>query len=715
MHAVLRPFRSQRRGHTLAAIALFAPAALAQVPSVEPTAAAIEFYNRRLDHYFITADVDEAAMLDAGSAVPGWTRTGAEFNAWATSGDAAAAVPVCRFFGTPGRGPDSHFYTADAAECAQVKSNPDWTFEGIAFWIELPQAGSCRTGSTPVYRSFHPGAQVGESNHRFVIDLTLHARMAGTSTLEGVVMCSPLSTAQVEADAARLLEQAAWGPTEALLAQVRDGGVAQYLDRQFALPATRYTAFAPVPANRPASCVDDRTLPLGADSFCARDNYTLFQLQREFFRNAVHAPDQLRQRVAFALSQILVTSGLEINKAYAMQRYQQQLVDLAFDNFERVLTAVTLSPAMGRYLDMANNVKPNAATGAEPNENYARELLQLFSIGTVLLNADGTPRLDANGKPIPAYDQAEIEGFAHVFTGWTYPTAPGQSPRALNGQYYDGAMEERSAAHDTAEKTLLDATVPANLPMSQDLAAAIRNVFLHPNVGPFISKQLIQKLVTGDPSPGYVARVAAAFDDNGAGVRGDLKAVVRAVLLDAEARGPVKLDPGYGKLREPVKFVAAAARALDAATDGVFLRAQPAAMGQPVFIAPSVFNYYPPDYIVPGTGVLGPEFALQNTTSSFARINFANALAYTTTIAPDPTVYGATGTQLDWSPLAARAADPAALVARLDRLLTHGTLSSAARSAVAAAVSAVPAGDALGRARMAFYLVLSSSQYQVER
>lgn len=709
------PPSTRLRPIALAVLAILATAAAAQTPPVEPTTVVIEFHNAHLKHYFLTADTIEAAMLDAGVTVPGWKRTGVTFNAWAHASDRADTVPVCRFFGTPGKGPNSHFYTADAGECETVKTHPDWTYESIAFWIEVPQAGRCTTATTPVYRSFHPGADVAESNHRFLIDLTLHQKMADTSLLEGVVMCSPLSTMQVEADAARLLEQAAWGPTEALLAHVRDVGAARFIDEQLAMPSTRYTAFAPVPANRPDTCVDDRTPPARMDSFCARDNYTLFQLQREFFRNAVNAPDQLRQRVAFALSQIMVTSGLEINKVYAMQRYQQLLADLAFDNFERLLTEVTLSPAMGRYLDMVNNLKPNATTGAAPNENYARELLQLFSIGTVLLKPDGTPLPDARGLPIPTYDQGEIEGFAHAFTGWTFPTAPGQPARALNGQYYDGKMEERSASHDFNAKLLLGASAPANQTVRQDLAYAIRNVFMHPNVGPFIAKQLIQKLVTGDPSPAYVARVSSVFDNNGSGARGDLKAVVRAVLLDAEARGPVKLDAGYGKLREPAKFVVAAARALNAATDGVFMRGRTAAMGQNLFAAPSVFNYYPPDYVVPGTGVLGPEFALQNTASTFARINYANSLAYTTTIVPDPTVYGATGTQLDWSALTALADDPVAMVARLDRLLMHGTLSTTARAAIVNAVNAVPATDAAGRARAAFYLAISSSQYQVER
>jgi len=553
------------------------------------------------------------------------------------------------------------------------------------------------------------------------IALTALALLAlGVATAPGTSFAAKRPTpALLEADAVRLLEQATWGPNDVLVAHVMSVGAAQFLDEQFAMPQTRYTAFAPMPANRPDTCIDDRTLPLTPTSYCARDNYTLFQLQREFFRNAVTAPDQLRQRVAFALSQILVVSGTEISQAYAMQRYQQMLADLAFDNYRNVLLQVTLSPAMGNYLDMVNNQKPNLVTGVQPNENYARELLQLFSIGTVDLRLDGTPLPDATGKAVATYDQDEIEGFAHVFTGWTYPTATalGATPRAgLNPRYFDGPMEVRAQYHDFLAKTLLDgATAPASLTVGDDLARAIDNIFMHPNVGPFISKQLIQKLVTGNPSPGYVKRVASVFNNNGAGVRGDLKAVVRAILLDIEARGVAKTGSGYGRLREPAQYVVAVARALNATTDGVYLRAQTGGMGQPVFVAPSVFNYYPPDYVVPGTDVLGPEFALQNTTTTFARINFANALVFSAAINPDPSVYGATGTQLDWSALTALAADPVALVAKLNRLLMHGTLSSAAQDAIVTAVNAVSATDALARARTAFYLAVTSSQYQVER
>jgi len=528
-----------------------------------------------------------------------------------------------------------------------------------------------------------------------------------------------LTSADAEADAVRLLEQATWGPNETLVAHVKSVGAAAFLDEQFATPQTKYTVFPPMPSSRPATCIDEHTLPVTATSYCARDNYTLYQLQREFFRNAVMAPDQLRQRVAFALSQILVISGLKVGEAYAMERYQQMLADLAFDNFRNVLTQVTLSPAMGHYLDMVNNQKPNATTGVNPNENYAREVMQLFSIGTTELQLDGTPLLDTAQKPIATYGQDEIEGFAHVFTGWTYPTATalGAIPRTgENPSFYDGLMEQRSQYHDFTAKALIDgATAPANLTMSAELANAINVIFKHPNVGPFIGKQLIQKLVTSNPSPAYVARIATVFNNNGAGVRGDLKAVVRAILLDPEARGPLKDNPAYGRLREPAQFIVAVARALNGTTDGVYFRAQPSAMGQPIYTAPSVFNFYPPGYVIPGTVVLGPEFALQNTSTAFTRINYVNSLVFAQSIAPDPTVYGATGTQLDWSGLTPLAGNPQALVAKLNSLLLHGTLSAAAQSAVVTAVSAVSATDALTRAKTAFYLVASSPQYQVER
>ena len=645
-------------------------------------------------------------MLDAGTVVKGWARTGVTFNVWRDAADDPAAVPVCRFFGMPNVGPNSHFYTADAAECALVKTNPNWTYEAIAFHIEVPPGTACTAGTEAVYRSFYPGANVSQSNHRFLPDLTMHQKMASSSTLEGVVMCAPLSSAQKQADAVRLLEQATFGPTEALVAHVLAVGTGAFVDEQLASSGSRYSSTKYVPSGQAITFC-----PADPNPNCFRDYYTLFQLQNDFFRNAVRNNDQLRQRVAFALSQVFVTSGLDINEAYGMATYQQIFLDNAFGNYETLMTRVTLSSVMGEYLNMVNNDKPVA--GTNPNENYARELLQLFSIGLWEQKIDGTLLLDANGQPIPTYDQSTVEGFAHVFTGWTYPLIPGQQQRTHNPKNFLGDMTAVASNHDTGAKALLNGAVaPAGLSMDADLANAIRNVFLNPNIGPFVSRQLIQKLVTGDPSPQYVARIATVFNNNGQGVRGDMRAVVRAILVDPEARGAVKLDPAYGKLREPVLYITGALRGVNSHTDGVFLGPAGAALGQNLFYPVSVFNYYPPDYVVPGTSLIGPEFALQNASTYINRDNLANTFVFGV-IAPLATYPGATGTQPDWSALSAVASSATALIDKLDALLLHGTMSQAMRSGLTAAINA--STDALTRAKTAYYLVITSSEYQVER
>jgi uncharacterized protein (DUF1800 family) len=497
---------------------------------------------------------------------------------------------------------------------------------------------------------------------------------------------------------------------------VKTLGAAGWVDEQLSTPATAYPAYAFTPANRPATCVDDRTQPVRPDSYCARDNYTLFPLQREFFRSSLTQADQLRGRVAFALSQILVTSGLENSRNYAMRNYQQILREQALGNYYNLILAVTLSPVMGEYLNMVNNNKANPLTGTNPNENYAREILQLFSIGLYQLNPDGSPRRDASGNLIPTYENDEIEGFASIFTGWTYPVIPGNPSRNNNPRNYDGAMVPVAANHEFGAKTLLGgARVPAGLSMQDDLAFGLRNIFNHENVGPFVGRQLIQKLVTSDPTPGYVSRVAAVFANNGAGIRGDLRSVVRAILLDPEARGARKIDPGYGKLTEPVLYLTSTIRALGGRSDGVYLRTASSQLSQFAFYAPSVFNFYPPDYVVPGTTLIGPEFGVQTTNTAIARANVANTLIFSAQIAPDATVYGSTGTALDLSPYLAVAADASALADRFDRFILAGRMTPAMKAAIVSAVNAVSVNDALGRARTAAYLVMTSPAFQVER
>lgn len=540
--------------------------------------------------------------------------------------------------------------------------------------------------------------------------------MAGASLLTGCGQDNPDAQNQdapvADADAARFLDQSTWGPSEAGIQEIQQKGFERFLNEQFTIPASSLGSYIN-PNQAGAGC------PAGTADYavCVRDKNTAFPLQIKFFQNALYGRDQLRQRLAFALSQILVVSALKINQPYSLAPYQDLLAKNAFGNFRDILMAITLSPAMGRYLDMVNNSKPDPASGTAPNENYARELLQLFSIGIFKLNRDGTLQKDAIGRPTPAYDEETIEGFSHAFTGWTYPTRPGNTPQVLNPAYYVGPMVAVASNHDTGTKKLLDGVVlPAQQTPEKDLNDAINNVFNHPNVGTFIGKQLIQHLVTSNPSPAYVSRVTDAFNDNGQGVRGDMKAVTRAILLDAEARGDAKTDPRYGKLREPVKFIAGILRALDGKSDGVFLRAQSAAMGQDVYQAPSVFNFYPPAYPLPGTSLVSPVSAIHTAATALGRANFVYTLLYTNDgIAPDTTVTGAIGTKIDLSSFTALADDPEKLMDKLDRLMMHRSMSGAMRDIVIQAVNAVPAGDRLTRARTAVYLVATSPQYQVEK
>jgi hypothetical protein len=510
-------------------------------------------------------------------------------------------------------------------------------------------------------------------------------------------------------DAVRFLEQSTFGPTEALVASVQDAGFSSFLDAQFAAEESSLGTYPVILQSSAVVC------PVSAPSSCFRDNFSAFLPAVQLFHNALLGEDQLRQRVGFALSQIFVISDEDVQTTYGMADYQQLLLTDAFLNFRQILQDVSLSPAMGRYLNMVNNDKANPAKGTHPNENYARELLQLFSIGLVKLNGDGTVVTDGSGQPVPTYDQSVVDGFASVFTGWTYPTVAGAALLTHNPTNYRGVMVAVDTNHDTTAKTLLDGvTLPSGQTAAQDLGQALDLLFMHPNVGPFIGKQLIQFLVTSNPSAGYVGRVSAVFANNGSGVRGDMKAVVRAILLDTEARVVAQSATGYGKLREPVLLAANLARALGVQSDGVYLRNASAGMDEAVYSASSVFNFYAPNYPLAGTTLLSPPSTLLDSTSVFVRSNFISALLFST-IAPDPTIPGATGTTAPLTDLMASAGDAGALADRLDALLMHGSMSSGMRTAVMNAINAVPTSDAIDRVRAAAYVVATSAQYQVEQ
>jgi uncharacterized protein (DUF1800 family) len=340
--------------------------------------------------------------------------------------------------------------------------------------------------------------------------------------------------------------------------------------------------------------------------------------------------------------------------------------------------------------------------------------MQLFSIGLVQLGPDGSVVTDSSGAPVPTYDQGAVIGLAHVFTGWTYPLQPGALQRTHNPAYYLGPMVVVASNHDSAAKVILGGTqVPAGQTPDADLAQALDTIAAHPNVGPFIGKQLIQALVTANPSPAYVARISAVWADDGHGVRGNLGAVVRAILLDPEARGEVKTDPSYGRVKDPVLLLTGLARALGVTTDGAYLAGASGALEQPPYLSPTVFNFYPPDYTF-DSSLVSPASALLDSASVFTRANVIHQLLYAPP-GPDSSVTGATGTQVSLGDLAPYTGDAKALVDSADALFLHGTLSPAARSKVVDAVNAQDSSDPRDRIRAAAYLILTSPEYQVER
>ncbi|HTG17910.1 MAG TPA: DUF1800 domain-containing protein [Blastocatellia bacterium] len=527
-------------------------------------------------------------------------------------------------------------------------------------------------------------------------------------------MLNPASAQTSSTDAVRFLEQASFGPNAALIERMQNWSFNDYLKAQFGARISTYPSLPPFDSDSSVGC------PTGSDPNCFRDNYTMYPLQVRFFLNALYGDDQLRQRVAFALHQIFVVSGVAVVQPSSMAPYLNLFSRGAFGNFRQLLYDVTVNPAMGAYLNMVNNDKRSG--GASPNENYAREVLQLFTIGLYKLNQDGSLQLDGLGQPIPTFDQNTIIGFAKIFTGWTYAPKPGAASLWTNPEYYLAPMVAFENHHDRSAKPLLNGvTSTANVTAKKDLVFALDNIFNHPNVGPFICKQLIQHLVTSNPSLGYVSRIAAVFNNNGQGVRGDLSAVVAAILLDQEARCPdsatcaATTDPNYGHLRDPVLFVTNILRAFNATSDGIALSDRTRTMGQDPFNPPSVFSYYRPNYIVPGTTILGPEFTIQTSSAAIGHANFVNTMVFSR-IGTFPA-----GTGIDLSGLQALAAGDstgAAVVDELNRVLMHGTMSTGMRTKVLQTIQALPnatSADQLKRARWALYLVATSSQYQVAR
>lgn len=489
------------------------------------------------------------------------------------------------------------------------------------------------------------------------------------------------------AAAVRFLEQSTFGPTPELVNQVQQTGFDTFLQGQLTAPASTYPKPAPTDTN-------------------------LDNVQTAFFLNAVNDPDQLRQRMAFALNEIWVVSSNKVNDPTGYANYMAVLTNDSLTNYYNVMKDVTLTPAMGHFLDMVDNVAP--AAGQHANENYARECMQLFTLGLNQLNPDGTSMVDGTGTPIPTYTQNDVMALGRSYTGWTYPPMPGATSMKHNPSYYGGNMVVGSESdHDSGAKTFLGQSVAAGQSAEQELDAVLTIIFNHPNLPPFVATQLIEKLVTSNPSPAYVQRVAQAFSSGkfnsyGSGKRGDMQATIAAILEDPEARrgdSPATAVASDGKLREPVVMEVSIARAFHATTDGTGFAYPSLNMSQPLFGAGSVFNFFPPQSLIPQTTLNGPEFAIFNTDTSLTRVNFINSI-----------VYGkiSSNTTLNFSPVAS-AGTPDQMVSWLNTLFLHGTMSSDDQSSISAAISAVSSTDTTNQARTAIYLVTSSSQYQVQR
>ncbi len=552
-------------------------------------------------------------------------------------------------------------------------------------------------------------------------------------------------------DRMRLQEQAAFGPTYALDSRIRRIGTRAWLNEQFTLSYPSASNPYPNQVLKPGSAQPDcdgindgsgtPPNPVDVPLTCNRDTYSMYQPQTWFFKEAFYGDSQLRHRVAWALAQIWVTSGVDIQQGRHMVEYHKILSNNAFGNYRTLMKQMTLSPTMGSYLSMASSTKNN------PNENYAREIMQLFTIGLFMLNQDGTLQCvehnpcQTGDTPVPTYDQNGVNNLTKVLTGWSFCETTAVCPNRTTGaQNYIDPMLLSTGNHDLTAKTLLNYPGVTN----QNIAActgctgtaitnyannsmdqALDNIFYHPNVGPFVSKIMIQHMVTSDPTPAYVGRVAAVFNNNGSGVRGDMKAVVKAILLDPEARGDVKTDPNFGKLREPVQYATNLYRAFNvksadgnSLSDGyVYARSEFSGMGEVPFQSPTVFNFFPPGYVIPGTAILGPEFAIMTTGTAIQRANFVNRLAFTSPVVGGATTNSPNGTAIDFTDLQAlNVADNTGnqLVDELNRRMLHSTMSAAMKSTILTAVTAVTAGD-IGRVRQAVYLVATSSQYQVQR
>ena len=560
-------------------------------------------------------------------------------------------------------------------------------------------------------------------------------------------------------DAARFLTQATFGPTKAEIDALTGGSIDTWITAQMAVPASSHRT----------ATVTDRTNFGGSSSFTNWNAIHMPNRQSAWFKIALTGQDQLRQRVAYALSQILVVSDIALgddNRSEPLANYYDILVNGAFGNFRTLLENVTLSPMMGEYLSSLRNSKATFDTAGNtittPDENYAREVMQLFTIGLVQLQPDGTLVLGADGLPIPTYNQTTITEMAKVFTGWTYFNTTTSNANNFRGgsANYINPMSQFPAFHEDGAKNLSpvsETPIPAAQGGAKDLQLALDALFTHPNIPPFISRLLIQRLVTSNPSPGYVYRVAKAFENDGTGMRGNLGAVVRAILTDYEARSPALVNNvSYGKLKEPLLRLTGVLRSFGASsTSGRFLgyrhtaggtvitgaTAKPAAasdistinsatlpynaigsIGQAALRSPTVFNFYHPDYVLPGplaaAGLVAPEFEITDDNYAISVPNYLRGFVLATLPSSGgvPTAAAPYTLTLKLDYEVSLVGNVPALLDHLNTVLCSGSLSASARTRITTALSALPTSTSNeDRAKTAILLVLTSPSGAVQK
>ena len=545
------------------------------------------------------------------------------------------------------------------------------------------------------------------------------------------------------AETARFLTQATFGPTEGELTALNGNAYATWIDQQIALPPSYHRA----------------AVVARADQWRARgDTSGGWQGPRNetWWQRSLAAPDQLRQRMAFALSQIFVISqfGALDSDHEGVTIYYDMLLENAFGNYRDLLEDVTLSPMMGTYLSMMRNRKPDPLTGHEPDENYAREVMQLFSVGLSRTHLDGTLMLDAEGLPIPTYTQDETVGLAHIFTGWGPHYNDADPPRWSNNTVasrndwfrygYDSlrAMTYYPDFHDTNQRVILGGhVISASTDGVDRMRQALDALFQHPNTGPFMAKQLILKFVTSNPSPGYVARVASVFNSNGSGVRGDLGATTKAVLLDYEARAlALRQSYSYGKPSEPMLRTARALRVLPAnlpkpADPNYYINLQWDMPEQAPLLSPSVFNFFQPGYSNPGpiarAGLLSPEFQIFAETNALRQANFNLSMISWGIWSPEAMPSGTENYRytINYDPLVVILNTPglttlqaqAKLIDYLDERFLFGQMSPQLRANITNTFAALPgwfdfsSQRQASRAQVALYLVLNSPEFFVQK